>query len=228
MLFLLQLTQFDEWVRNARGVSLLLLVVTLLLLSWLVGRLQNRRHSQMMLTALNDSARGQIVCPEGAQSDGFAATIQPAPEPFRQFTIVYHAASNLNLLGWLLRGLTRHPDQLFIRGSLPDPPLAELIWTRGGIPGYALGYRASAGLWVQGWLDITNSEYATRGVNPSALVHLFRDLQTRFGPLLSKVQVQADARPEVEIVLRGAGLTREEIPALVATIRGIGRAALQR
>lgn len=228
MLILFQVTQVDEWLRTARWASPLAVLATLLLLGWVAARLQNRWRSQMIITALNDSARGRIVSPEGAQSHGFAAILQPAPEPFLQFTIIYHAASNLNLLGWLFHALTRNPDQLIIRGTLPEPPRAELIWTRGGIPGYALGYRASAGLWVQGWLDITNSEYATRGVNPGALVHLFRDLQTRFGPLLYKVQVQADIRPEVEIVLRGAGLNREEIPALVATIRGIGRAALQR
>jgi hypothetical protein len=52
------------------------------------------------------------------------------------------------------------------------------------------------------------------------------DLQTRFEPFLEKVYVQADELPEVQVVVRPAGLNADEVPALVTTIRAAGRAAL--
>lgn len=118
--------------------------------------------------------------------------------------------------------------QLVIQATLRERPRAELIWQRGKIPGRALSRAGSPTLWVQQHLDFLRYEYATRGINTGAIVHVFTDLQTRFGPLLEKVSIQADARPEVEIVLRTNGLNPEEIPALITTIRSAGRAALLR
>src|SRR6185295_15573622 len=105
---------------------------------------------------------------------------------------------------------------------------AELIWMRGRIPSRALGNDRGATLWVQRRLDFVNSEYATRGVNPGALVHVFTDLQTRFGPWLYKVSIQAEDIPELEIVLTTTALNAEEMSAVVTTLRAAGRAALQR
>ncbi len=231
MLLLLQLPSFENGFENrlpnVGWIGLGLGIGLLLWLGWLLADWQNRRRSQMIIAALNDSARGQVKCSVGPNRRGFVATIQPAPEPFLQFTIIYRPLSNFDLFGWLLGPLAGTPDRLVLQGKLSVRPLAELLWTRGQIPSRALGKSPGAALWVQGWLDITNSEYATRGSNPSALIHLFRDLQTRFGTLLHTVSVQADAIPEIELSLRASGLNREEIPALVATIRALGRAAVQ-
>jgi hypothetical protein len=227
MLLLLQLSEIGNRFPNARWASMLLFIGLLVWLNWFLAGWQNRHRSQIMVAALNDSARGQVKCSSGPNRYGFVATLQPAPEPFLQFTITYRARSNFDLAGALLGRLAGTADRLVIQGKLAARPLAELIWTRGQIPSRALGRNPGDALWVQGWLDITNSEYATRGSNPGALVYLFRDLQTRFGPLLYKVSIQADSTPEIELSLRGGGLNREEIPALVATIRGLGRAAVQ-
>jgi hypothetical protein len=200
----------------------------LLMLSWLVGGWQNMWRSRAMLAALNDSTRGRVVAEQAPGFAGFLARIQPAPEPFMQFIITYRAVSKLDLPGWLLWVVTRRTDRMIIQGRLVERPQAELVWARGQIPGRALGKSPSAALWVLHRLDITNSEYATRGANPAALIHVFTDLQTRFEPVLYKVSIQAEEIPEVEVVLRGSRLNADEIPALVTTIRAAGRAALLR
>jgi hypothetical protein len=231
MFLLLQLPKIENGIENrlanAGWVNLLLIIGLLVWLGWWLAGWQNRRQGQLIIAALNDSVRGEVKCTVGPNRRGFVATIQPAPEPFLQFTITYQPLSNFDLPGLLLGRLSGASDCLLLQGKLSALPLAELIWTHGQIPSRALGKSPGAALWVQGWLDITNSEYATRGSNPSALVHLFRDLQTRFGALLHRVSIQADVIPEVELSLRGSSLNREEIPALVATLRSLGRAAVQ-
>lgn len=206
----------------------LVALALLVLLGWVVAGGQTVRRSRLMIAALNDSTRGRCVIERGPNFNGFAAHIQPAPEPFLQFTITWQAAAKLDLLGWLLRIVTRRRDQLVFRAKMVERPQAELVWARGRIPARALGRSPSVNLWVSHWLDIINSEYVTRGVNPAALIHVFIDMQTRFEPLLEQVNIQAEEIPEVEIILRGGGLNPDEIPALVTTIRAAGRAALVR
>jgi hypothetical protein len=223
MEFLTQLeSRFSE-----TPVPLVLLIVALLVLSsWLASGWQKVRRCRALTNALNDSSRGRIVVERGPARWGFFARIQPPPEPFTQFTINYRSGSRLDLFGWLLPTLASRGDRMFISGRLRTRPHAELVWARGQIPARALGKKPSATLWEQRRLDITNSEYATRGANPRALVHFFIDLQTRFEPFLEKVYVQADELPEVQVVVRPAGLNADEIPALVTTIRSAGRGAL--
>jgi hypothetical protein len=220
--------QILNWLPDVQWTGTLLSVAALLILGWLAGARQNVRHSRAMLATLNDSTRGVVSLQRGPDFRGFFANLQPAPEPFTQFIITYHAASNLNLLGVLLRPLTRQADRMVIHGKLQARPAAELIWMRGRIPARALGRDRGATLWVQRHLDFVNTEYATRGVNPGALAHVFTDLQTRFGPWLYKMSIQADDIPEMEVVLKTQHLNPEELSAFVTTLRAAGRAALLR
>ena len=220
--------QLATWLMEPRVLLTLFSVGALLLLSWLAGASQNLRRSRAFLAYFNDSTRGVVSLQRGPNFRGFFAKIQPAPEPFSQFSITYHAVSNLNLLGLLLRPLTGPLDRMVIHGKLTGHPAAELIWARGQIPSRALGHDRGATLWVQHRLDFMNCEYATRGINPRGLVHVFADLQARFGPWLRKVSIQADGIPEMEIVLTTTRLNPEEMSALVTTLRAAGRAALLR
>ncbi len=211
------------WAENPTTVAVLgaLLVLILAILSALV---RARRRSRDLMAALGDSARGQVVLLQPMGLWGFEAAIQPAPEPFRHFVVRYRAAPAL--LTWLLRPILPGANQLTFQASLNTRPAGELLWIRGQVPSRALGKGTELGLWVQHRLDISGSEYATRGPNPGALQHVFLDLQTRFGPILRKVSIQADTTPEMEVVVRTRGLNPEQIPALVATLRAAGRAAL--
>lgn len=199
-----------------------------LLLSWLAGAWQNAQRSQAILRTLQDSVRGHTIAVWGPSRRGFFCKFEPAPEPFTQFSITYHAGSNLNLIGWLVRRLTGQRERMIIHGQLGVRLGAELIWTRGQIPSRALGNDSGASLWRQQWLDFANCVYATRGVNPGGMVHAFTDLQSRFGPWLGKVSIQADETPELEIVLRTTGLNVEAVRALITAVRAAGRAALLR
>ena len=66
-----------------------------------------------------------------------------------------------------------------------------------------------------------------RGANTGAIEHVFLDLQTRFRPFLFKISVQADTDPECTVILRLARFNLQELPALVTSLRGLGRAALR-
>ncbi len=76
-------------------------------------------------------------------------------------------------------------------------------------------------------LDIVDAEYAVRGFDTAAMEHVFFDLQARFRPFLEQVSVQADDAPELKVVLRTRNLPFREIPALVLSVRSLGRAVLQ-
>ncbi|MCX6043534.1 MAG: hypothetical protein NT075_00360 [Chloroflexi bacterium] len=217
-----------SWLLEPRGLFTLACIGLLLVFSWLAAASQNLRRGRAMLAILNDSTRGVVALQRGPNFQGFFTKITPAPEPFIQFIITYHAASNLNVVGLLLRPLTRYADRMVIHGKLIARPGAELIWQRGRVPSRALGHDRGAMLWVQRRLDFVDAEYATRGVNPGALIHGFADLYTRFGPWLYKFSVQADDVPEMEIVLTTHGLNPDELAALVTTLRAAGRAAMLR
>jgi hypothetical protein len=221
-----QLALPESWLNEAYWPILLAAVGALFLLSWLLAGWQTLRRCRAMLAALNDSTRSRIVVERGPTFGGFAASFQPAPEPFLHCNITYQALSNLDLVGWMWRLVAGRRDRFVIRARVNERPQSELVWTRGRTPGRAIGRSPSTSLWVLHRLDFTNSEYATRGTNPAALMHSFVDLQTRFEPLLQQVHLQAEKIPEVEIVLRGNGLNPDEIPALITTIRAAGRAML--
>ena len=201
-------------------------ITALFVLGWLAGLLHRRRQSQAISHALGNSSRGHIVSKSGPNGRGLSAEIQPAPEPFRQLRFRFVARSFLNpmdLLGLFSGG---HESSLTVQGPLCKTPDAELVWIRRQIPDKALGKDPGSALWTYHRLDFINAEYVTRGVNTAALEHAHSELQKRFGPMLQQVSVQRDSDPMVDIRVRTADIPMEEIPALVASVRALGRAAL--
>ncbi|MFN3980407.1 MAG: hypothetical protein ACK4SA_08495, partial [Caldilinea sp.] len=68
-----------------------------------------------------------------------------------------------------------------------------------------------------------------RGVDTTALEYVFVDLQARFGALLQRVSIVADCEGvHIEVVMRGGELQGSAAPALVTTLRSLGRAAQRR
>lgn len=200
-------------------------LLLLLLVLWFSAAVYYRRQGYAIGAALNDSARGKVVYDRTPRPHGFFAHVEPAPDPFWHLSIAYHTTPNP--IEWLGRRLSNRHARLVIQGQIKERPRAELLWIRGRIPSRALSRAGTLSLWVQRRLDFLPYEYATRGINTGAVVHAFTDLQTRFGPLLEKVAIQADTNPELEIVVRTTKLQLEDIPALITTIRAVGRAALQ-
>jgi len=208
----------EYWLLSALAFGMLLLVL------WIIAAIYYRQRGYAVGAAINDSARGNVVFDRPPQPRGFFAHVEPAPDPFWRLSIAYHTTPNP--VEWLARWLVGRQARLVIQGQIKDRPRAELFWVRGKIPHRALSRTGNPTLWVQRRLDFLAYEYATRGVNTGAIVHAFIDLQSRFGPLLDKVTIQADSNPELEIVVRTANLDLQEIPALITTIRAVGRAAL--
>lgn len=208
----------NGWLLGALLLGLLLLIV------WVVTAIYYARRGYALAGGLNDSTRGEVVFTRTPGPRGFFAQVEPAPDPFWRFSVAYHTLPNP--LEWVLYRFGGRQARLVMQGQLRERPRAELLWVRGRIPARALSRVRNPALWVQRRMDFLPHEYATRGVNTGALVHSFTDLQTRFGPYLDKVAVQADSNPEIEVVVRVRDLPPEEIPALITTIRAIGRAAL--
>ena len=199
----------------------------LLLIGWVAATVQTTRRSRALVAALSESSRGRVVLRRGLGAGGFSAAIEPPPEPFLQFTIDYRAASNLNIIALVLRPFTRGGDRLLLAGKLPTHAAAEIFWRRGGVPYHALARRARTTLWVQKRLDVIDAEFAVRGINTGAIEHVFVDLQARFGALLYQVSVQADDDPELRVLLATTRLEMHDVPALVTSLRALGRAALR-
>ncbi len=204
-------------------------LLALLILAWLAARIQTGRRNQGLAQSFADSTRSRLVFARAPAAGGFVAHFDPAPEPFVQLQLLYRDGATVDPIGLLVRIATGRRDERVLRGLLRDRPAAELLWARGRIPARALARRARASLWMQRRSDLIASEYAVRGIDTTALEHVFVDLQARFGTLLHSVSVVADREDaHVEIVLRGADLRAAETPGLVATLRSLGRAALRR
>jgi hypothetical protein len=140
--------------------------------------------------------------------------------------VEYRASSPIDFPGLIARGLGLRA--LFVlHGELLSTPMAELVWARGKTPARALGKSPGQTLWVNHRLDFMNTEFATRGVNTSAIRHAFTDMQTRFGHMLALCRIQRGERVECEFVLRSAGLEAEHVAPLITTLRSVGRAALR-
>lgn len=202
-------------------------ILLLLAIAWVAGRVQIARRSREIMAALNDSTRGKVKAVRGPGATGLRGTIEPPPEPFLLFAVEYGGNADFDLVGMLVAAATRRTNQLVFSARLPAHPAAEIVWEEGQIPGHALACRDRASLWVQRRLDIVDAEFAVRGTNTGAIEHVFIDLQARFRPFLQRVSVQADDDPEVHVVLRVARMNLRDIPALVASLRGLGRAALR-
>lgn len=203
----------------------LLALALLLALAFVAARVQAVRRGQQILQALQESVRGRVTLLRGPDASGFVGSIQPPPEPFLRLVADYRAAPAYDLLGQLLNPLTHHAERLVFVAKLPARPAAEIIWQEGQIPARALGQRERTLLWVQRRLEFVNAEYAVRGANTGPIEHVFLDLQTRFRPFLYKISVQADTDPECTVVLRLARFNLQELPALVTSLRSLGRSA---
>ena len=192
---------------------------------WLLIQWRVRHRSRQMITAFQDSARGHLVLTQPLSGGGFAARLEPAPEPFAHFTITYRVRFHWGLFGWPTHA---HPkdDRLVLQGTLPTRPAQELQWVRGQIPARALGKAPDQVLWLLHRLDFVQSEYVTRGTNPGSVQHSFSDLQRRFEPLLYQITILAENDPHVVVALQGQKLNIDQIASLMGLVRSIGRAAL--
>lgn len=208
-----------------RWLATLLCVAALLAIGVIAGLVQNTRRCAEIAAALSDSTRGRLRPTSASTARHLEARIEPAPDPFREFTVSFAAVTTFSPLDLALRLFFGRKQRLLIRGELLKRPEEEIVWLRGHAPARSLGRSAATALWVQRRLDIVNGEYAVHGVNPAAIEHAFWDLQTRFGAVLEKISVQADATPGVEIIVRADNLNAEDLPALVTTIRSLGRAS---
>jgi hypothetical protein len=199
--------------------------VVVLVAGHLIARWQIRRRCAALLRAFNDSTGSQVRLLQGPHFEGFRAQLQPPPEPFMLLTLSHRAAWPWDLLGRLLRPATQGWERLVIQASLDERPQQELAWVRGQIPGVALGKTPNTITWTLHQLDFVGVEYATRGPNPGALIHVFTALQTRFDPLLERVTVRREEQPHITVALRSRRLNADQLPALVALVRAAGRAA---
>lgn len=216
--------QVFQWLSLQSRLLVVTAVVGILVILWIATAIYNVRRGWSLVRMLQASTRGQVLVEQAPGINGFFILLSPPPEPFRRITISFHTGANPLIWPWRL--LVGKPPRLVVQASLNERLQSELIWTRGQIPAKALSRRGNMSLWVQRRLDFLNYEYATRGPNPSGLIHHFTDLQTRFGSLLFKVAVQGDTVPEIEISLRTAGLNADDLPPLITTIRALGRATL--
>lgn len=215
----------DERLLLPAGAVLMLLLV----IAWTAARLQTRRRNQTLAAGFDSSTRSRLVYASPPSAGGFNAHFEPPPEPFVRLELRYHGGATVDPLGLLLRMVSGRTDELVIRALLPERPAAELVWARGRIPERAMARRARASLWMQRRSDLIDSEYAVRGVDTTALEYVFVDLQARFGALLQRVSILADREDvHIEVVMRGGELQGSATPALVTTLRSLGRAAQRR
>lgn len=209
--------------------AMLAALLMLLLIAWLATTVQTRRRNQGLAGGFDDSTRSRLVYARAASASGFVAHFEPSPEPFTRLELRYRSGATVDPIGLLVRIFSGRKDELTIQGLLPDRPAVELVWERGRIPDRALARRSRASLWVLRRSDLIDSEYAVRGADTTALEYVFVDLQARFGALLQRVSVVADREDvHIEVVLRGASLRSSDAPALVTTLRSLGRAARRR
>lgn len=206
---------------------LLIAILALLVAAWLAANLQGRKRN--LALGFEESTRSRLAYTRGVSMRCFAARFEPAPEPFTHLEVAYRSGATPDPIGFLIAALTRRNDELALRARLPDRPAAELIWERGRIPALARARRAREALWMHRHSELIGAAYAVRGVDVAALEYVFVDLQARFGHALRRVYVTADREDvHVEVILQGTYLRREDVPALVATIRSLGRAAMRR
>jgi hypothetical protein len=196
-----------------------------LAITWYVGRQQKLRRARAMLVAVNDATFGRTLPRSQPGAWGFAVSIEPPPERFREFNISYQPVSTYDPFDLWSRIFGGRKAMLQIAGVLTDAPTAELIWWRGKPPARALGVNPGRAPWVQSRLDYTGAEYATRGTNVGAMHHAFRDMVARFTPLLTSITVQRERRPQLRLVATGRIETRDVSP-LIAAAHTLGRAAM--
>jgi hypothetical protein len=218
-----EIDQVWHWLVERLWIGLPVAVVLLLALATLVAGVLTTQRCRALLAAFGESTGSRLVIETGPGRAGFKVHFQPPPEPFDHLTIRYEAAARFDPVRWFTRTLPR--DRLWIQAALDTRPGQELQWRRGAIPGRAAGHTPSTNLWTIHRLDFIESEFATRGANPAALIHVFTELQTRFEPLLYEFSLLREAQPTLTITLRGRGLEPLDVFPLVALVRAAGRAA---
>jgi hypothetical protein len=185
----------------------------------------NRRRAEI-LRAVDDSTNGRLTIERRLGWHGVRATIQPTPDPFASFTVECSMVGRGGRLGLLSSLLGGRSQRLVFYGMLQRRPHAEVMWERGRTPERALGRGPETSLWRAHRLDFLSGAYAVQGTNTAVLEHAFIDLQTRFGAYTQRVVVQANTNPQLVVALVANGMNREDIPALVTTVRSLARAAL--
>jgi hypothetical protein len=215
-----------HWLVAHRVAFLLATVILLLAFAWIGGWLQKRRSTTAILTAVNDATFGRCVPRSRSGAWGFAISVEPPPEHFREFNISYQAVSIFDPIDlgriWFGRAKT-----LFqIAGVLADVPTAEITWIRGLPPARSLGKNPGRAPWVQSRLDFVGAEYATRGANVGALKHVFQDMYVRFTLALLSITIQRERRPQLRVVA-GGKLTVRDISPLITSVRALARAAMR-
>ena len=219
--------QSEWWARlpALRGETVLLAVTLLLLLARYAGWRQRRRRTHAMLVAVNDATFGRCLPRSRTGAWGFAVSVEPPPERFREFNISYQPVSILDPVDWLRIWFGGRRATLQIAGVLLNAPTAEILWVRGQPPARALGVNPGRAPWVQNRLDYIGVEYALRGTNVNAMKHVFQDMMARFAPLLQSIHVQRERSPHVRVVARGR-LEPGDVSPLVTSVRALGRAAM--
>jgi hypothetical protein len=220
-------TAWPPWLSEQLAVAVLLVVVLATALAWYLGWQQKRRRTHRMLVAVNDAAFGRCLPRSKTGAWGFAVSVEPPPEHFREFNISYQPVSILHPLDFLRRTLGRQKSTLQISGVLLDAPTAEIVWVRGQPPMRALGVSPGRSPWVQSRLDYVGMDYATRGTNVAALRHLFQDMIARFAPILHSLTIQRERRPHVRMVAQGR-IDARDVSPLITIARSLGRAAMMR
>jgi hypothetical protein len=205
---------FFTWLANYLWLLMALGLLLLTFSLWLLDRWLVQRRQRRMVAALNDSTRGQLVLEQGPNRTGFCGHLQPPPDPFAQFTIIHQAGSSWAWLGAPMSIRSLGGGRLTLQGVLVAHPQAELVWMRGEIPGRALGKLPDAvALWRAHHLDFLNSEYVTRGANPSGVIHAFVEFQTRWEPLLLQIKVARERRLLSRLCCAAPAWTRLRLPS---------------
>lgn len=175
--------------------------------------IQNRRRAQRLWEGLRSALPGPLRLRLAKDRHLQIAEFAPAPDPFQK------------LQAELERSL--YQPRLVIRGKLNRRIQEELLWLRGRPPARALRRSVDAGLWETRRIDLLDGEFAVRGTNTSALEHVFFDMQARFGAFLQRVSVLVEEDEELRVELDVSRFNESDVPALVTTIRALGRAALR-
>ena len=178
-----------------------------------------------MLVAVNDATFGRCLPRSRTGAWGFAVSVEPPPERFREFNISYQPVSILDPVDLLRVWFGGRRATLQMAGVLLDAPTAEIMWVRGQPPTRALGINPGRAPWVQSRLDYVGVEYALRGTNVNAMKHVFQDMVARFAPLLQSISVQRERNPHVRVVARGR-LEAGDVSPLITSVRALGRAAM--
>jgi hypothetical protein len=191
-----------------------------------VGWLRRWLQAKQLLEGMQATVPGGIDYRWQWDRGGFIAELRKPPEPFVQFQVMCQPQVALDALGWIQQLWNPTGDLLALHAVLPAPPKQELIWTRGQPPERMLGRDPDREVWIHQRLDFAHIIYGTRGSNTAPLRHVFSELVARFHPLLEQVWVHRDSDVQVGVVMHASRIDPEELPAVIVTLRALGRGAL--